>query len=209
MLSASVPLKSSGWGCCLDCMTVRPSSLWELSDGCVYIVRELALTHPRQAGDYVHNLWTLLGVSSFEECEKLHATIYQQVIFSLVFVLCFFWAYSISHCQKSIIGAFPFQLPVKQSPVKYEHDLTTSIMTTIATFVLFLLLPLLGIILNNYTFHSYCCMIWFKQIIVDGLITLRYLVASCQKYYCGWEVSALLISIWRRLLKYGIYCTLK
>lgn len=36
----------SGWGCCVDCVDLRPAESWEISHGAIYLLRELMVCSP-------------------------------------------------------------------------------------------------------------------------------------------------------------------
>ena len=71
--------KNGFWGCCLDCLEVRRCSFWEISDGCIYLIRELASTHPEVALNYLPKIYELLKLEHFKNFQKLHTTIFNQV----------------------------------------------------------------------------------------------------------------------------------
>jgi hypothetical protein len=67
------------WGCCLDCMELRSGSPWEASDGCIYLIRELASSHPEQAMTFLPRIYELLSVQDYKFYDRLSTTILSQV----------------------------------------------------------------------------------------------------------------------------------
>jgi hypothetical protein len=78
------PMKASGWGCCLDCVIEKPCRPWEVSDGCVYLLREL-VAHSKD--DYlseeefrlIDEMMSLFELNDFKDAAKLQSTITDQV----------------------------------------------------------------------------------------------------------------------------------
>ena len=66
----------------------RKSRPWEVSDGCVYLIRELiaaiASSHVNcrnlKLEGYLSELWGMLAVGDFKDRDRLDTTIYEQVI---------------------------------------------------------------------------------------------------------------------------------
>jgi hypothetical protein len=67
------------WGCCLDCMELRSGSPWEASDGCIYLIRELASSHPEEAMTFLPKIYELLTVQDYKFYDRLSTTILSQV----------------------------------------------------------------------------------------------------------------------------------
>ena len=67
------------WGCCLDCMELRSGSPWEASDGCIYLIRELASSHPEEAMTFLPKIYELLLVQDYKVYHRLSTTILSQV----------------------------------------------------------------------------------------------------------------------------------
>ena len=67
------------WGCCLDCMELRSGSPWEASDGCIYLIRELASSHPEEAMTFLPKIYDLLSVQDYKFYDRLSTTILSQV----------------------------------------------------------------------------------------------------------------------------------
>jgi hypothetical protein len=91
----SKPLRSSGWGCCLDCLSPRSSRPWEVSAGCILLFRELvkflavARSLPYFTQEKIDTLrdavklnwlrcWILLDYE-FDDKEKLRFIVLEQV----------------------------------------------------------------------------------------------------------------------------------
>ena len=75
-----IKMKQKGsWGCCLDCLEIQKNNPWEASDGCVYLIRELATINPEIAFQYLPQIYELLQLQGYRNCHKLHTTIFNQV----------------------------------------------------------------------------------------------------------------------------------
>ena len=75
-----IKIKQKGtWGCCLDCLEFRKNNPWEASDGCIYLLRELATTNPEIAFQYLPRIYQLLQLEGYKNSHKLHTTILNQV----------------------------------------------------------------------------------------------------------------------------------
>ena len=75
-----------GWGCCIDCMEPRKGGNTEISDGCVYLFRELLLSDNNKLSDnkeayleFVEMMRQLLQNTNFKDCDKTHTTIMEQL----------------------------------------------------------------------------------------------------------------------------------
>ena len=75
----------SNWGCCIDCITNPESELWEIYDGCIYLIIEIIIHTQNEISNnnnynelitYVNKIWKLLIEN---DTIKLHETIYTQV----------------------------------------------------------------------------------------------------------------------------------
>jgi hypothetical protein len=102
---AAVPpaSKKKGWGCCVDCVELRPAAPWEVTHGALYLLRELSKSHPEEvirgrlrrpdhtlvtlsdgATDggtvsFLDAMWELLLATDLVNGEKLHSAIYEEV----------------------------------------------------------------------------------------------------------------------------------
>lgn len=78
-------LKASSWGCCLDCIMENPCDAWEISEGCIYLLREIhqsCITDDSLRNwnnDVLSWLSQLLDYNNHPEMFKLHIAIYEQV----------------------------------------------------------------------------------------------------------------------------------
>jgi hypothetical protein len=70
------------WGCCLDCMDPRSGSPWEVSDGCIYLIKDLCSSHPDEALRFLPKVYDLLFLEHYKSSNKLQTTILTQVITS-------------------------------------------------------------------------------------------------------------------------------
>jgi hypothetical protein len=70
------------WGCCLDCMDPRSGSPWEVSDGCIYLIKDLCSSHPDEALRFLSKVYDLLFLEHYKSSNKLQTTILTQVITS-------------------------------------------------------------------------------------------------------------------------------
>eukprot|EP01041_Mallomonas_annulata_P010347 gene10347-21586_t len=78
-VNSKIKVSRADWGCCLDCVVVRDGRPWEMSDGAVFLLRELAKNHPKLAEKHVPSVWSLLDVGHFKDCHDLHTSVLQQL----------------------------------------------------------------------------------------------------------------------------------
>lgn len=74
--SLAPKLKKGG---CSDCHVSRGSEPWEYSDGCIYLIRELAQRKPDKAEQCLPNIVELLRLEHFGDAGYLHTTIWKQL----------------------------------------------------------------------------------------------------------------------------------
>mmetsp|Transcript_6677 Transcript_6677/g.11786 ORF Transcript_6677/g.11786 Transcript_6677/m.11786 type:complete len:700 (+) Transcript_6677:78-2177(+) len=77
--SLAPKLKRRGVGC-MDHGFSRPKKDWEITDGAVYLLRELALLHPEKAEAFMPALASASTVVGIENSSDLQATIWKQLI---------------------------------------------------------------------------------------------------------------------------------
>jgi hypothetical protein len=81
--SRGVRLGGKGsWGCCLDCMDPWSGSPWEVSDGCIYVIKALSSSHPDEALRFLPKVYDLLFLEHYKSSNKLQTTVLTQVISS-------------------------------------------------------------------------------------------------------------------------------
>lgn len=96
------PVAKKSWGCCVDCVELRQSQPWEVTQGALYLMREVAKTHPAMIVDkrftkLVNNslspvegvadsvvtlldcLSVLLLTDNVVNADKLHNAVYDEV----------------------------------------------------------------------------------------------------------------------------------
>ena len=95
-VSGSMPntVNRRGWGCCIDCVDLREALPWEVSQGALYLLREIALSHRDNAlslcacsvrtpeGESVSPFTAvglLLQSTAYASFDKLHAVTYQEM----------------------------------------------------------------------------------------------------------------------------------
>ena len=66
-------------GGCMDCDYIRPSEPWEKSDGCVYLLRELAPLHPDTVKALLPQLAEIADLRDFKHHFHLLETIWKQL----------------------------------------------------------------------------------------------------------------------------------
>lgn len=93
------------WGCCLDCMELRTGSPAEISDGCIYLLRNLTTTHPDIVLSYLPQIYEILLLKDVKKYHKLHANIFAQV---RVLIWCHDIFYLFSHLVTSLLTSLFF-----------------------------------------------------------------------------------------------------
>eukprot|EP00049_Salpingoeca_infusionum_P017689 m.354010 g.354010 ORF g.354010 m.354010 type:complete len:655 (-) comp16896_c0_seq1:234-2198(-) len=66
-------------GGCMDCGYHRPQELWEKSDGCIYLMRELAASQPRIVKENIQTLADLSNLRHFKHHVHLLETLWKQL----------------------------------------------------------------------------------------------------------------------------------
>lgn len=79
-----------GWGCCIDCVELRQAKPWEVTQGSLYLLREISLLHPNLLLESfvvsqdsricpITAIASLLEDVQYPLFDKLHSAIYQEV----------------------------------------------------------------------------------------------------------------------------------
>jgi len=77
--ASNINLRRRGaWGCCLDCEVDKEGTPFDASDGCVYLLVELAKCMEGEASPFIPVLFQLLDTMQYKNADRLHTTIFDQ-----------------------------------------------------------------------------------------------------------------------------------